>query len=180
MNYTGTACKAARFLLGTAPKMGKRKRSALARPLPMGFYGFFISLKIWKVPRAAVPDFARAPRKAIENTLPGQGLLRIAVSFCKGPGQRCLLCFPIGAAKSGQNKKAQRAVCPRDFAVSLPGIQSLTRGFCPARGFSPPMPHGRFGDSPGKQRAKNWQNKKAQRAVCPVYISRFLSRAHKA
>ena len=98
--------------------MGKRKRSALACPLPMRFYGFFISLKIWKVPHAAVPDFARAPRKAIENTLPGQGLLRIAVSFCKGPGQRCLLCFPIGAAKSGQKQKArQLAVCARDFAV---------------------------------------------------------------
>jgi hypothetical protein len=107
-----------------APKNTNKNSVLFARPLPTRFCVFIPSVNL-ESPRAAVPDFACAPRKTIEHTLPGQGLLRIAVSFCKDPGQRCLLYFPWAEPK-------------------------------------------------------NWQNKKAQRAVCPVYISRFLSRAHKA
>lgn len=94
-------------------------------PSADGILRFLYKSENLESPPSRRTGFCLCPRKAIENTLPGQGLLRIAVSFCKGPGQRCLLCFPW--------------VEP-----------------------------------------ENWQNKKAQRAVCPVYISRFLSRAHKA
>ena len=179
MNYTGTACKAARFLLGTAPKMGKRKRRAPACPMPVRFYGFFISLKIslkiWKIPERRVDFFHALCSERNGKSPAGTGFAAYGRFFLQRPGAALPVLF---SHRSGEKRVTEKSALfarplPTRFCGFLSGHTKPKRGSSPARRFSTPMPRGRFGHSPGKQRAENWQNKKA-RTSTPFFFYFFL------